>query len=167
MRRQLGFIISDKDNLDGALTAYAREWLLIAASEVPADRRSLVALTNAVGTNRHRVARWLDALRIREQVDDSDLLKGAEYESPASMRKVRFTVADTDDLDGALSAYAREWFLLATSELAATERTLATLSKKVGTNRQRVVRWLDALGIRDKVDEIRCVDSFRQTNGAA
>lgn len=167
MRRQLGFIISDKDNLDGALTAYAREWLLIAASEIPAERRSLVALTTAVGTNRHRVARWLDALRIREQVDDSDLLKGAEYESPASMRKVRFTVANTDDLDGALSAYAREWFLLATSELPATERTLAALSKKVGTNRQRVARWLDALHIRDKVDEMRGADSAGKDDCAA
>jgi hypothetical protein len=155
MRRQLSFIISNKDDLDGVLTAYAREWLLIAASEISAERRSLVSLTNAVGTNRHRVARWLDALRIRRQVDDSKLLEGSDYETPKSKRKVRFTVSDTEDLDGALTAYAREWFLLTASELPVGDRTLAALSKKVGTNRQRVTRWLDALEIRDKVDELR------------
>ena len=70
MRRQVSFTITDQDDLDGALTAYAREWLLIAASELPEDSRTLKALSDAVGTNRQRVARWLDALKIREQVDE-------------------------------------------------------------------------------------------------
>ena len=70
MRRQVSFTITDQDDLDGALTAYAREWLLIAASELPEGSRTLTALSDAVGTNRQRVARWLDALKIREQVDE-------------------------------------------------------------------------------------------------
>lgn len=155
MRRQLSFIISDEEDIDGALTAYAREWLLIAASELPNETRSLVSLTKAVGTNRHRVARWLDALRIREQVDDANLLNGSDYPTSKSMRKVRFTVVEKDDLDGALTAYAREWLLLEASELPDGECTLERLAKKIGTNRQRVARWLDALQIRDQVDEMR------------
>ena len=155
MRRQLGFIISDEETFDGALTACAREWLLIAASELPSETRSLVSLTRAVGTNRHRVARWLDALRIREQVDDAKLLNGSDYPTSKSMRKVRFTVTEGDDLDGALTAYAREWLLLAGSELPEGECTLERLATKVGTNRQRVARWLDALQIRDEVDAMR------------
>jgi hypothetical protein len=70
MLRQVSFTITDSDDLDGALTAFAREWLLIAASELPEGRRTLTALSEAVGTNRQRVARWLDALKIREQVDE-------------------------------------------------------------------------------------------------
>jgi hypothetical protein len=155
MRRQLSFIVSDNGTLDAALTAYAKEWLLIAASEIPNRNRSLVSLTGAVGTNRHRVARWLDALRIREQVDDENLLNGADCPPSNSTRKVRFTVTERDDLDGAITAYAREQLLLAAAELPDENRTLAALSKKLGINRQRAARWLDALQIRDKVDEMK------------
>jgi hypothetical protein len=156
MQRQLTFTISEGDDLDGALTAYARQWLLIAASELPYEKRTLMALSSAVGTNRQRVSRWLDALQIREQVEDKALLKGTDRKTPFKSRQISFSVEEQDNLDGAITAYAREWLLLATSELPVGDRTLEALSKKVGTNRQRVARWLDALQIRDEVDEMRC-----------
>ncbi len=67
--RQISFSISEDENsLNGALTAYAREWILVAASELPEDTRSITALAESAGDNRQKVARWLDALGIRDQV---------------------------------------------------------------------------------------------------
>lgn len=70
MPRQVSFTVADDDTLDGALTAYAREWILIAAGELPKGKRTISALAEIVGTNRQRVARWLDALGIREKIAD-------------------------------------------------------------------------------------------------
>ena len=115
MLRQLSFNISDEDNMDGALTAYARQWLLIVASELPFEKRSLTALAGAVGTTRQRIARWLDALQIRKQIEDRELLEGSDYKEPLRTRPVSFTILDNDTLDGAITAYAREWLLLVAS----------------------------------------------------
>jgi DNA-binding phage protein len=161
MRRQLSFLVSEEKTIDGALTAYARECFLIAALELPEKDRSLATLTRAVGMSRHRATSWFDALRIREQLEDKDLLKGSDYASSNSNRTVRFRVMEGDNLDGALTAYAREWLLLAVSESPAGKRRLSDLAKKVGTSRQRLARWLDVLQIRDKVDELRVPVSRR------
>lgn len=69
MPRQVSFTVVDDDSLDGALTAFAREWILIAAGELPKEKRTLSALSEIIGTNRQRVARWLDALGIREKIE--------------------------------------------------------------------------------------------------
>lgn len=68
--RQIAFTITEDKNIDGAMTAYAREWILIAASQLDENRRSLTALAEKVGTNRQKLARWLDALGIRDQIDE-------------------------------------------------------------------------------------------------
>ncbi len=70
MPRQISFTVTDEDDMDGALTAYAREWLLTAASDLPRDNRSLTTLAEVAGTNRQRLARWLDALGIRDEIDE-------------------------------------------------------------------------------------------------
>jgi CTP-dependent riboflavin kinase len=155
MQRQLTFSITDKDNMDGALTAYVRQWLIITASELGYEKRTLTALADAVGTTRQRISRWLDALQIREQIEDKALLRGAEHKEPLKTRQISFSVMEQDLLDGAITSYAREWLLLAASELPADECTLERLATKVGTNRQRVARWLDALQIREEVDAMR------------
>ena len=69
MHRQIAFTITDEESLDGALTAYAREWILLAAGELPLGKRTLTALAKQAGTNRQRLARWLDALDIRDEID--------------------------------------------------------------------------------------------------
>ncbi len=70
MPRQVSFTVTDEDNLDGALTAYAREWILLAAADLPRGGRTLNALAEMSGTNRQRLARWLDALGIRDELDE-------------------------------------------------------------------------------------------------
>ena len=70
MARQISFNVTDEDTLDGAMTAYAREWLLLAAAELPEGNRTLMALAENTGADRQRLARWLDALEIRKEFEE-------------------------------------------------------------------------------------------------
>ena len=66
-------ILLDRKSMDGALTAYARECIIVAASELPPKDRGVVALADAVATGRNKLSRWLDALGIRKEIEDLEL----------------------------------------------------------------------------------------------
>ena len=70
MRRQMTFNISEEDNLDGAITAFIREWIILAASEIPREERTLTVLAERAGKSRQTMARWLYALEIRTEVEE-------------------------------------------------------------------------------------------------
>ena len=73
------------------------------------------------------------------------------------MRKklLSFTVTeDMGGLDAAITAYVKEWILDIAVDVPEEERTMVRLSKIARCDREKMSRWINALGIREQLGEL-------------
>ena len=70
-KKVLSFTITDEmGGLDAAITAFAKEWILDVAVDVPQRKRSIASLSKIARYDRWKMGRWIDALGLRDEISD-------------------------------------------------------------------------------------------------